>query len=337
MNTEELRFRLSAVANGPWQKGLSVARTELAPIDELNVPIGARRQIDLSDLQLTVRNKRKNRQLTQVLRAHFADETGITDRSEMETREAFDRALILPELYELAVQTGYLPQERIWRPARRLLSELLWSPAAQNYVAIYDFVGVQMLAARVGVSGLGEVQAPDPNIDASLRFAGFLAHLRSFYVDDQIYIWTQFLDDFVEKEDEQEEFWRYLRGESDKGAARFDILLAGCQRFVTSQASAFNLMDDDELGPFGLIHSYWLQKFFGFELGEEGHFKNESVWGESDSWATTIASSPRLTEGLDKKMAQVVQKQFTESVELLEHAFDMVRELAKSSQMAEGE
>jgi hypothetical protein len=332
---EELRERLAALAHGPWSAGMAQARRELAPHDKLAVAVTRARSIALDQIQLTASNEQKSLLLATVLRPHFQDIHGITDQSEIQTRDALDQALILPELYELAVQTGYLPPESVRTPGRKILTDLLWSAAARGFVAAYDYIAVPMLAARVGVSGFGAAHPPEPNPKAELRFAGFLAHLRAFYGDTQIEVWTRFLDDYIVEWNEQNLVLRYLRGQSETAPQRTAELLAGCQRFVTSLASAFHILDDDELARFALIHGYWLQKFFGYKMDVGGYVKDTARWDHDDSWAQTTATSPHLMDAADNdKLATVARQQFRENVQLLERAFAAVRELAKSARRA---
>lgn len=328
---EEFRHRLAAIEHGPWAGSVTEAQRKLAPVDNLNLPSSEELFIDLDQIKLSLPNKRRNSRLTRVLRSHFEDEEGITSPTEIETRDALDYALMLPMLYELAVQTGYLPSEAITRPARKILISLLWSRAARSFVTAYDYVLLPMLAARVGVSGFGQVRAPKPNPHASLRFAGFLAHLRAFYSDEGIQIWARFLDDYIEEENEQDKLWEYLHGERKTPPKQIEELLNGCHRFVTSLASAFNIFDDDELGRFGLFHSYWLQRFFGYEIDNNRYVKNE-LWDRNDSWAHTISKSQHLIpRGTDPEVAKVYRRQFSDQVELLERTFRAVRLQMKHS------
>jgi len=331
VSDEELRQRLAGIARGPWAGGMVEARLKLAPLGKLRASMTSARTIALDEIQLSTSNKQKSRRLARVLRPHFEDEEGITNPTDIATRDALDDALMVPQLYELAVQTGYLPAEGVKQPARKILRDLLWSAGARGFVATYDYIAVPMLAARVAVTGLGEVQPPEPNPNAALRFAGFLAHLRAFYIDEQIQTWTRFLDDYINEENEQEMLWRYLKGERKNAPERAGELLAGCKLFVTSLASAFHVFDDDELDRFGLIHAYWLQKFFGYEREGSGYVKNVELWGKSDSWAHTVTTSPHLMEGIDGKIARVFKQQFLDQVKLIERTFKAVIALVKST------
>jgi hypothetical protein len=233
----------------------------------------------------------------------------------------------------LAVQTGYLPEGSIKKPARSILTNLLWSAPARRFVEDYDYVAIPMLAARVGVSGFARSKPSQPNPNASLRFAGFLAHLRAFYSDEQIDTWLAFLDDYIVEDDEQDKVWEFLRGRRKSQPKRIEELLIGCQRFVTSLASAFHVLSDDELGAYGLMHAYWLQKFFGYKRNARGDFtKNTAIWGESDSWAQTFAQSPALVPpDIDSEIEKLVRRQFIDQTALLEGAFNAVTRVSKET------
>jgi hypothetical protein len=151
LSKEELRSRLDAIAYGPWTSGAKEAHRYLAPPDGLVIPISGTTRIDLDALPLSGSNKRLNTQLNRVLRSHFADEEGVESRKEILVRDSFDQALIIPQLYELAVQTAYLTVDSVRQPARRLLTNLLWSPAARHFVTAYDYIAIPMLGARESV------------------------------------------------------------------------------------------------------------------------------------------------------------------------------------------
>jgi hypothetical protein len=324
---EELRARLAAITRGPWAQGVVEARQKLAPVDRI-ASTGTARVIDLERLALSASNKRKSGRLSKVLRIHFLD-GDVDDEEEMNTRDALDQALTLAQLYELAVQTGYLPERCVRKPARDILTGLLWSGPARRFVRAYDYLAVPMLAARVGKSGFTITNPPDPNPKAALRFAGFLAHLRAFHTDERIDLWVGFLDDYLIADNEQDLVWEFLRGRRKTPPRRIGDLLTGCQLFVTSLSSAFHILSDHELGPYGLMHAYWLQKFFGYKRNGEGQFvKNAKEWGEADSWAQTISTSPALAApGTDPSIEKIVRQQFLEEVALLGRTFEAVRGL----------
>lgn len=331
LSPEEVRRRLRAVTNGPWARSLERTHENLAAPDLIRFAIEADQPIRLNTLRLSLANRKKNDDLAEILRSHHDDPEGVTKDDEKQVRDALDDALTIPQLYELAVQTGYLPADSVRQPARSLLTKLLWSGAARRFVDDYDYVALPMLAARVDVAGLSAAEPPAPDERAALRFAGFLAHLRAFYEDDAIGEWTRFLDDYVVVTNEQEHIWRYLRGKRSQPPPRLGALMTGCTRFVTSLASAFHTLDDDELGRFGLIHAYWLQKFFGFERVDGRYVKDVELWGDSDSWAATVSTSEHLTDGINVAWGKVLREQFTEDIQVLERTFEAVRQLCEAT------
>src|SRR5258708_32391925 len=92
---EELRQRLAAIANGPWAQGLVTTRQKLAPVDPLQLPKSSD-SLALDEIELSIPNRRRNNRLAAVLRPHFESEEGITNPTEIETRDALDRALTVP-------------------------------------------------------------------------------------------------------------------------------------------------------------------------------------------------------------------------------------------------
>jgi hypothetical protein len=329
MPEQELDARLAGIRKGPWSKGVDKALKKLAPIG--GVPLAWRDapQIVFEEFVLSTPNKRKSAQLERILRPHYKGQS-IKDEKEIETRDAFDDALTIPQLYELAVQTGYLPEQSVRSFARSFLADLLWSAPARRFVEAYDYIAIPMLAARVGISGFVSTHPPEPNPNAALRFAGFLAHLRAFSSDEQIEVWLAFLDDFVVEQNEQELVWQFLRGRRKTPPVRTQALVTGCQRFVTSLATAFHILSDDEMGRYGLMHAYWLQKFFGHKRNARGEFvKNIGLWGEKDSWAQTFCDAPDLVSpDLDPVIRELIRRQFVDQVAMLERTFEAIKGLA---------
>jgi len=323
LDTEEIKSRWSAIAEGPWKAALAETRGKLGPAEPL-----------AKSGTLSAANAKRAEHLAIVLRAHYRSKKKFTP-TEMEVRDALDEALVLPQLYELAVQSGYLPIEGIRRPARQFFAGILWSPAAKEFVVGYDYWSVAMLAARVGVRGFETVSPPEPAARGALRFASFLAHLREFQSDPEIQGWLRFLDDYTEEANEQDRLWEYMRGKRKTAPARALLLLSGCQRFVDSLANVFFFMDDEEQVRFGMIHAYWLQKYFGYEFEEPGYVKNTPLWGRSDSWAASVlACQKRVSAATAKKIAKRELKAWTEKTELLEKVFNGVRRVAHSSRQA---
>src|SRR5215470_9664342 len=228
LSNQELEARLAGIQVGPWSKGVAKARRALAPVADLHFDWDAR-LLSLDKVILSAANKRKSAQLQKVLRPHYKGKP-IKSMDEIETREAFDDALTIPQLYELAIQTGYLPEDSVKDSARSFATDFLWSVPARAFVQSYDYIVVPMLAARFGISGFPATRPPQTNPHSTIRFAGFLAHLRAFYSDDQIEVWLGFLDDYVVKDNEQDLLWEYLRGRRTTPPKRYPALLTGCQR-----------------------------------------------------------------------------------------------------------
>lgn len=329
ISDEELDARLAAIEQGPWSKVILKARRKMAPHDRISFGKRGSIPIALNQLRLSPPNRRKSYELSKALKVPYGGHE-VKNEEEISTREVLNRALLIPQLYELAAQTGYLPVKSITRPARRILADLLWSSPSRRFVEAHSYIAIPMLAARVGVSGFVSKKASELEPNTALRFAGFLAHLRAFWRDDVIDTWLAFLDDSGENGAEQNLLLGFLQGQRRIPPRRVEKLLAGCQRFVTSLASAFYVLGDEEVGQYGLIHAYWLQKFFGFAPDANGTFvKNVRASGKVGSWARDFCTSPNLVpEDLDLAVGRILHQQFVDDVSLLERAFEAVKCIA---------
>lgn len=331
IDSNEIEERIKAISNGPWEAGYLQSIDNIGPAEELKVNWKVDEELSLDEIDLQQANKLKNERLKKMLRLHYDHDEGVTDENEIAQRNAFDQALIIPQLYELAIETGYLTTEQLLDRARALLVTFLWSSASRKYIQGYDFIAVQLLASRIGIAGITTALPPEPDSSSIMCFAGFLAHMRSFYADNDITTWTGFLDDFVEGWDEQEHFRAYLNGEGE-APKRAPMLLLGCQKFVDSLASAFESVDEKDLGKFGLVHLYWLQKFFCYEKRRNGFVKNVELWGTRDSWANSfLVGLDHLTSGLESELAAVFKKKYREQVHLLGKTFFAVMQALENS------
>lgn len=105
----------------------------------------------------------------------------------------------------------------------------------------------------------------------------------------------RFLDDFVEENDEQTVYYKFLtsgRRPAKHRVERFARLSAGLVRFVTSLADLFDLLDDGEDERYGVFYAYWLAKFFGYKLGEAGYVRDKAYWSATRNWAAAARASP---------------------------------------------
>jgi len=328
ISEEEVLQRLKSITNGPWAKSVGSIRRTLARQSKIDVRDLKSYPIYLDRIKLTAKDKRNDERLAKTLRSHF--NSPVHGKAEIKIRENLDMALLVPQLFELAVQTGYLNEEHVKGPSREFLVDLFWSESARQFVAAYDYLSIPMLAARVGVVGFEDVQPPQPNPNAQFRFAAFLAHLRAFYSNDKIDTWIGFLDDYIQERNEQKKFWDYLNRNRASWPVRAPDLMEGCEEFVSSLASIFELLDEEETASYGLIHAYWLQKFFGYSKNERG-FEKDPVWDKNDSWARTFSNSPRLIDQqIDHEIATLLRDQFQKKVGVLRRTFDVVTNMVTS-------
>lgn len=82
-----------------------------------------------------------------------------------------------------------------------------------------------------------------------------------------------------------------------------------------------------------LVRAYWLQKFFGYKRNGRAQFvKNQAIWGEDDSWAETISTSPALVPpDIDPAIEKLARRQFKSQIKLLQRTFEAVKQLASET------
>jgi DNA-binding protein HU-beta len=197
----------------------------------------------------------------------------------------------------------------------------------------YEYPAVTMLAERVGVHGLRrtEMASPSDNKTKALQFAGFLAHLHTFYEDACIQEWISFLDDFLGEDDEQNRLWNFLCGSSPDEPTRFGILVEGALSFVESMSDAFGVLDKKEFAQYGMPHAYWLQKFFGYVLTEKG-YERDPAYEKDASWANLLVSSVRIApQGTVVQASPEIWQKFAANVKLLERVFEAIQQTVAKS------
>jgi hypothetical protein len=325
----EYAARLAGVSQGPWRKKGDEARAALAPPQAASALIDQAGSIDLERLAQTSEKAEPGRSATlrQTLRWHGTG-AGITSQEEIKVRDSLDYALAHLMVLELAVETGYLPLDLIRNEARHELASLLWSPGAQQFVRYYDYVSIEYLARRLDVRGLRNVEPPPVNPEAGTRFAIFLAQFSDWVEDEALREWLMFLDDYVDYVGEQTVFRSFLKGEGEERSERFGRLLYGIQRFLLSLSNLFGILKPAERARFGLFYSYWMAKFFGYVLKEDGYQP-----ATQESWARIIQEHPAalLPPSADRETAAKFRELFNKQLVTIEAAWDATRELVAAS------
>lgn len=228
--------------------------------------------------------------LKKVLKPHWE---AVPSARADELRASFDAAFTALQLADLAIMTKYVRREDIETPARMAFDRLLSTASARRFVDDYDYVGVRYLAARLDIDlALVPVRPPEP-VAAPTLFASFLAQFRDWYEDPELETWLEFLDDFVMKVGEAEQFNTYLRvgkrPKDEETAERFDELLAGLDVFLTNLYDIFAVIPIEKRPIFALVHIYWIAAFFGYEL-ENGRYARNYI-----NWQPAAAKTPLVT------------------------------------------
>ncbi len=324
----EQQARYVSLGKGPWWKKGARARAELKPPPQIRALLDQSEAIDLHTLAQTFakQNPAVDKKFQQMLRCHAG--TKVTDPHEIAVRDSLDYALAHLMLLELAVETGYLPLELIRDEGRQELSSLLWSSGAQQFICYYDYVTIEYLARRVDIAGIRNVAPPPVNREASTRFAIFLAQFTDWVEDKALRLWLSFLDDYVEYEGEQAAFRSYLLGEITNGSERFSRLLYGIQRFLLSLSNLFCVLKPSERAIFGLFYSYWMAKFFGYELEEEGYKR-----ATQQSWADIIRKHPEplLPPTSNHEARAAMRELLIQQIATIQEAWTVTSELVAAS------
>lgn len=324
----EYHARLANLRRGPWREKGDRARQYLLPPERVTGLTEDTALIDLQELakQDEQRDPDRNRSIRQTLRWH-GNGADVTLRDEIVVRDSLDYALAHLMILELAVEMGYLPLELIRTEARRELLSLLWSAGAQQFVRHYDYVTIEYLARRLEVRGFRNMEPPPVNPEASTRFAVFLAQFSDWVEDNALREWLMFLDDYVEHPEEQAAFRSFLNGNLPERSERFERLLYGIRRFLLSLSNLFGILAPAERARCGLFYSYWMAKFFGYELKKEGYRK-----ATQESWAILIGMKAiPSASSVDQLTLQKMREVLDNQIGTIQETWDATRELVAAA------
>lgn len=288
---DEARRRIEYLNEGPWIEKGRMAWEKIA-----KQPGSPKRQDVDFQTQL---------ELSQLLRDHWTKSI-VYDEGIL--RDSFDEALTLYQLYELAIETGYIKLPDIKERIARELTDLLWSDGARRYLQTYGYTSVIYLAKRVGIDlGFKDVAVPPLREGSESKFASFLSQHVLWYEDPILDGWLGFLDDYEILEDEEQAdksvFQRFLRTEQETfdNEATLWMFVAGAERFVTRVADLADSLSDEEKPNYGLFYAYWTSKFYGYALTDYGY-----VQGREVNWSEELRNSVRIKYS-DEKRTEITQ------------------------------
>lgn len=244
--------------------------------------------------------KEKQRELRNLLRSHWDKEIRY---DEGVIRDSFDEALTVYQLYELAIETGYISLDDVREQVHRELGSLLWSDGARHYLLCYSYSVVAYLAQRVGLDlGFKEVpQLPLIREGADGRFASFLSQHALWYKDKVLDGWIGFLDDYQvlndADESDKEVFLSFLTTSQKKfdKEAQLWTLVSGADRLLMRLAGLAESLSDSEKPSYGMFYGYWMAKLYGYDLGKNGYFRDE----EQVDWPAELLESKRIAYQLE--------------------------------------
>lgn len=296
--SEEERERLKAFTGGPWKRIGERARRSVAPGRPAAIWARKDGRVDLEEFRrhLPARIRRQEEKIKDDLKVDWFREFS---EEEVALRESFDEALTPLQLLELAISTGYVSVESARLLARRLLIELLWPKCVRKYVEGYDYIGVRILAERVGIDlGLKSIRPPKARSGAEIRFAEFLEILRSWY-DAEVDDWLGTLDGvgIVEGDYyEQEAFYELLEDGvlpdecTLEEVYRYLDLAKGAHEFLATLGRLFRSLRRSERPHYGTFFLYWLAAFFGHAKSGRSYAQDDDLY----NWAAPIRRDPEL-------------------------------------------
>lgn len=320
LSPDEVAARLDSIQSGPWMERAAMAISKLsAPVIKFKDRMGSG-HLDLDTLAIVANDPTLVKELESTFKWH--GEGQIPTHAQREVRDSFDNALTHLQMIELAIETGYLPADQIAHVIRPQFLSLLWPKPAQKFVRIYDYTSVENLAIRLDILALGFRQLKPPPVDASgaVSFASFLATHRAIESNPAIDTWLAFLDDYVIRRGEQNNFYDFLESGALADSKRRLQLLLGAREFAVMLADFLSTLPEHMQARFGSFYAYWLAKLFGYEL-TDGRYARSAEWGKGEaSWASALITWYRLRAENEEEAALMER-----SLDVLATAWEHVR------------
>lgn len=336
--------RVKGLLEGEWTAQARKAEVFLRPPRRLVASLLAEDRITVQDLlgaERTYASPARSKDIRRTLRAHWETKDGVYDPAEIELRDSFDELLTVLQLLELSAESGYLPEHVVRPLGRERLLNALWPAGARLFVKHYDYLGVRFLAARCDIDlGLPKVIPPHPDPRAQVQFATFLSQHQGWYGDESLDWWLGLLDDYVGEEGEfdqpeDEAFYSFLRtgrlpGENRDVERRFYARADGLKRFLFLLANLFSFLPQRSAPFYGFFYLYWMAKFFGYELSDDGYHRDRELYYD---WSR-IAIGPVLCpppEGPDEdKLHRERKAVLAEQIQIIKEGFKATESFVRS-------
>jgi hypothetical protein len=295
LSKDEVQARIEAIRTGPWMDRSALAKRKLAApgFEPSAFTSGGRMSLDSFPLDQRAAAIAKN--LSATFRWHRSGR--IPTQSEQRVRDSFDDALTYLQMIELAIETGYLPADQVADATRADMVSLLWAPPARQFVRIYDYTSVEALAMRLEIGGFPRRRLLPIDPRGAVHFAAFLATHRTLENDAACNTWLGFLDDYIIRRGEQDDFYEYLKsGEATRSRRRLELLL-GARNFAVMLADFFSTLPEHLQARFGGFYAYWLAKLFGYERRDGKYIRNLVLGRGKDGWSRALKNWFR--QGID--------------------------------------
>jgi hypothetical protein len=288
---DETTQRVAFLKAGPWAARGETAWKEIARRKANPAMVRSGRTLNLAAVYGKV-DASQQKWLRQVLRGHWKR---ATRNWEDVIRDSFDEALTRYQLYELAIENGYIPLAAIRNEAREDLARLLWSEAARHYLRLYHYVTVAFLASRLELDIGFPCQQPPVREGNQAQFASFLSQHQTWYQDVLLDGWLSFLDDYQvlnARRLDKEVFRDFLK--SDTYILEDEFLLwqlaAGAERFLLVLSDLYTTLSRSERPSYGSFYFYWMARFYGYHSTARG-FERDS---KEPDWSRLLLGSKRL-------------------------------------------
>jgi len=280
---------------------------------------------DLREIPLDTRALIKISALQKTLQWHGTGD-GPT-RAQQAIRDSFDDALTYFQLIELAIETGYVPEEQIDGSTREALASLCWSEPARRFIHQYEYSTVEALAARLQLGGFANRPLREIDRSGAVHFATFLATHRALERNAACNAWLGLLDDYIFEPNEQNNFYDFLESGQRVKTIRWETLLAGAHTFSVMLADFLDPLPEQLKNRFAGFYQYWLSRMYGFRRGRSGFVRNIEKWGQSDSWVRALRSwFKRRAEGEPKESEEfIASESFAEAIGVITPIWESVR------------
>lgn len=292
---EESARRIAAIREGPWTALGARARAYFKAPRRL-VSLALNRSIDMKDMAayLTVTDRIRCTEFESLLRPHWVK--AVRNEGDAAMRDSLDEALTPFQLYELAVESGYLTIEDVSSKVRGELINLLWSEPVRTFLVDYEYRHVRFLARRLGFN-LGKESSDKPprvNAHGGLYFTAFVTELGSWGYGADVTEFLGLLDGYGLEDPTDPDYWEpgafasfvadgtYPDGSGIQDVGRFASLSRGFIGCCLGLDQLLSPLPTNVRSMYVGLVAYWLAKLHGNSFGRKGYYRDSDLVSWSD-------------------------------------------------------